>query len=90
MEEGALKQIARAKQIKLGDSNSKYFAAIIKERQQRKQIIELTSLTGDKLSKPEDITNEITSFYKSLMGSATHSLPTIEKEIMQKGPVLSQ
>nr|XP_016447535.1 PREDICTED: uncharacterized protein LOC107772550 [Nicotiana tabacum] len=89
-EEGALKQKARAKWIKLGDSNSKYFTAVIKERQHKNQIVELTSLTGDKLTDPVGIKEEIVSFYKGLMGTTAHRLPTIDKKIMAKGPTLSQ
>lgn len=37
---------------------------------QKKQILELTSLTNKKLSEPEGIEEEIVSFYKELMGSA--------------------
>ncbi|XP_019262563.1 PREDICTED: uncharacterized protein LOC109240391 [Nicotiana attenuata] len=48
MEECALQQKAKATWIKLGDSNNKYFSALIKERTQRKQITELTSLDNRK------------------------------------------
>ncbi|XP_059310638.1 uncharacterized protein LOC132061991 [Lycium ferocissimum] len=89
LEESALKQKSRAKWIQLGDGNNKYFHAVIKERTQRKQICELTSLTGTKLTEPEVIKSEILNFYKSLMGTSSHTMPAVDKEIMRKGPVLN-
>ena len=40
---------SRSMWIKLGDSNTKYFAAIMKERHHKKQIIKLTSANGEKI-----------------------------------------
>ncbi|XP_060180627.1 uncharacterized protein LOC132610344 [Lycium barbarum] len=40
IEESAIKQKSKAKWIQLGDSNNKYFSAVLKERTQRKQIID--------------------------------------------------
>ncbi|XP_070029289.1 uncharacterized protein [Nicotiana sylvestris] len=77
--ESVLRQKARTKWIKLEDSNTKYFAAVMKERSQRKQVNELMSITEDKLIHPESIKQEVVEFYKSLMGSAAHSLSAINK-----------
>lgn len=89
-EEGALKQKGRAKWIKLGDSNTRYFIAVIKERTHRKQIQEPQSFAGCRLTDPETIKVEIVDFYKTLMKTVAHSLPTIDKLVMQKRPSLSQ
>ncbi|XP_019248346.1 PREDICTED: uncharacterized protein LOC109227602 [Nicotiana attenuata] len=62
----------------------------MKERNQRKQILELTSIAGNMLNDSEAIKEEIVAFYKSLMGSAADSLPAIDKLVMQKGPNLTQ
>ncbi|KAM3285583.1 hypothetical protein P3S67_024382 [Capsicum chacoense] len=66
-----MKQKSRAQWIKLGDANTKYFSAVVKERMQRKTISKLTSLDGKTLTELKDIKEEIISFYKWLMGSAT-------------------
>lgn len=55
IEESAMQPKARATWIKLGDANTKYLSAVVKERQNKKQILELVSLTGKSLSDPEDI-----------------------------------
>ncbi|XP_019240934.1 PREDICTED: uncharacterized protein LOC109220919, partial [Nicotiana attenuata] len=59
LEEGALKQKARARWIKLGDSNTKYFTTVMKERNKRKQILELTSIARNRLNDSEAIKEEI-------------------------------
>ncbi|KAH0683028.1 hypothetical protein KY289_020780 [Solanum tuberosum] len=89
IEENALKKKSRAKWIQLGDGNNHYFSAIIKERVHRKQLLELTSPTGTVLSGQREIREEILLFYKSLMGSATTTLPAVNNDIMKRGPVLS-
>ncbi|XP_059298114.1 uncharacterized protein LOC132050769 [Lycium ferocissimum] len=69
IEESIMRQKSRARWIKLGDANTKYFSAVLKERTQRKQISELTSITGVRLVEQEAIKNEITGFYRNLMGT---------------------
>nr|XP_009608206.1 uncharacterized protein LOC104102245 [Nicotiana tomentosiformis] len=80
---------ARTRWIQLRDSNSKYFTAVMKDRTQRKQITEITTLLGDKLTDPEAIKIEIADFYKRLMGSAVNSLHAINRSYMKNGPTLS-
>lgn len=73
----------------MGKSNTKYFSAIIKERNSRKNIAEITSLTGSRLTDPKAIKSEIISFYKGLMQSTTHTLPAVNRRILNKGPKLN-
>ncbi|KAH0639679.1 hypothetical protein KY285_036265 [Solanum tuberosum] len=89
IEESVLKQKARVNWISLGDANTKYFSAVMKEKQQRKHILNLTSLDGTNLKEAEDIKLEIVKFYKGLMGTAAQSLPAVNVIIMQQGPFLS-
>ncbi|XP_060182758.1 uncharacterized protein LOC132612661 [Lycium barbarum] len=89
IEESAIQQKARAHWIRLVDGNNKYFSAMIKEMTHKKQLLELTSLSGIKLTTPAAIKKEITEFYKSLMGTASQALPAVNIETMRKGPVLS-
>ncbi|XP_060212233.1 uncharacterized protein LOC132639857 [Lycium barbarum] len=79
VEESALRQKSRAQWIKLGDTNSKYFSAVLKERNQRKQISTLTSLKGHTLTEPTEIKEEVISFYKSLTGSSNPNVPAVSK-----------
>ncbi|XP_016489569.1 uncharacterized protein LOC107809448 [Nicotiana tabacum] len=77
IEESAMQQKSRATWIKFGDSNTKYFTVVMKEKQQQKQILEITSLTRMKLQDPRANKTEFADFYKSLMGSAATTLPTV-------------
>ena len=90
LEENALRQKARARWITLGDTNNKYFSAVIKERNQKKQIRSILSLDGKMLYEPQEIQKEFVSFYKSLMGSSASKLPAINAQVMKRGPVLSR
>ncbi|WMV07828.1 hypothetical protein MTR67_001213 [Solanum verrucosum] len=86
----ALRQKSRTRWIQLGDTNNKYFSAIIKERTQKKQIRCITSLTGHMLYEPQDIQTEFVQFYKGLMGSSVTTLPAIDVQVMKRGPTLSR
>lgn len=89
IEENIMKQNARVDGIKLGDSNTKYFLSVFKEKTQKKQIIELTSLTDVKLEDSEDIKEEIRLFCKGLMGSSANLLPAVNRQLMKRGPRLT-
>ncbi|XP_075088275.1 uncharacterized protein LOC142170295 [Nicotiana tabacum] len=86
--ESVLRQKARTKWIKLEDSNTKYFAAVMKERSQRKQVNELMSITEDKLIHPESIKQEVKlalcgkvtgkEIYTGLCAINSDKVPTID------------
>jgi len=86
IEESVMRQKSRIRWIKLGDSNTKYFAVIIKKRTVRKQIMELNTLARNKIIDPKAIKDEIITFYRSLMGTSAKELHAINRLIMQKGP----
>ncbi|XP_069155672.1 uncharacterized protein [Solanum lycopersicum] len=88
--ESALRQKARARWIKLGDANNKYFSSVIKERTQKKHIRSILSIDGRMLYEPQEIQEEFVMFYKSLMGSSASKLPSINAQVMKRGPVLSK
>ncbi|XP_075080184.1 uncharacterized protein LOC142165723 [Nicotiana tabacum] len=90
IEESIMRHKLRVKWIQLGDSKTKYFSVVVKERNQKKHIREITSLNGVKLIEPKDIQDEIVKFYKSLMGSIFQRLPAINRLNMKRGPTLSQ
>ncbi|XP_075080308.1 uncharacterized protein LOC142165830 [Nicotiana tabacum] len=89
-EENIMKKKSRVKWIQLGDSNTKYFSVVVKERSQKKLIKEITSLEGMTLTEPNDIQEEIVNFYKSLIGSSTEKLPAINIVNMKAVLTLTQ
>ncbi|XP_059315534.1 uncharacterized protein LOC132066189 [Lycium ferocissimum] len=62
IKESIIQQKSRVSWIKLGDSNTSYFFAVLKERKQRKQIKELEAIGGGKLIDAVDIKEEIILF----------------------------
>lgn len=89
IEESINQQKSREMWIKLGDSNNKYFTAMIKERRHRKQIVELTTVCGAKIEEPDEIRKEIITFYQSLMGTAMTNITAVSRAIMKTGPTLN-
>lgn len=70
----------------MGDSNIKYFTLVMKEKQQQKQILEITSLTRMKLQDPKAIKTEFAYFYRSLVGSVATTLLGVNMLVMRNGP----
>nr|XP_009618233.1 uncharacterized protein LOC104110438 [Nicotiana tomentosiformis] len=62
----------------------------MKERSQRKQILELHSITDNRITDSKGIKREIVEFYKSLMGTAAQSFPAIDKMVLHKCPKFNQ
>lgn len=83
IEESVMRRKSRIRWIKWGDVNTKYFTAVIKEKIVRKQIVELNTLTGNKITDPKAISDEIITFYRSLMEISAKELPAINRLIMQ-------
>lgn len=76
-------------ELNLGDFNTKFFSAVMKEKRNKKQIVELSSL-GEKLVDPKDIRHEIVSFYQSLTGSALTNTVVVSEKIMRNGLTLDR
>lgn len=62
---------------------------MIKQRKQRKWIIELQALSRIKITDPTVIKYEIVNFYKSLMGFKVNQLLVVNMFVMGNGHVLN-
>lgn len=74
--------------IKLGDTNTKFFHASVKVRQNINAIHKLIREDGSVAMGQNQITHEIREFYMRLMGTAAEMLPMIDKEAVRRGPQL--
>ncbi|XP_019265921.1 PREDICTED: uncharacterized protein LOC109243445 [Nicotiana attenuata] len=90
VEESILKQKSRNKWLELGYENNAYFFASLRNRQAQNRITSLIDSKGDIIQQPEDIAAEVTSFYKTLLGSAAAQLPVIDLKVMKRGNVLNR
>lgn len=79
---------SRVDWISLGDSNTKFFFAYMKERQSQNAIKVLIRADGTRCHTQEMIKAEVVHFYIQLMGSAAYELPMIDKDIVKRGAVL--
>ncbi|XP_070049896.1 uncharacterized protein [Nicotiana tomentosiformis] len=86
IQENIYKQKSRVQWLKLGDSNSAYLFANMKNRCGQNYIRNLTSTQGILLNTDQDIEKEITDFYKSMLGTAADKLLAIDPKIMQSMP----
>ncbi|XP_056691905.1 uncharacterized protein [Spinacia oleracea] len=75
VDEISLRQNSRIQWLQVGDSNHHYFFSSLKERNRINRISILYDAIGNKLVDADAIQKEITSFYKSLLGSSAHSFP---------------
>ncbi|XP_021732888.1 uncharacterized protein LOC110699669 [Chenopodium quinoa] len=85
IQESIFKQKSRINWIKLGDGNSHYFFLVMKNRQARNRI----DSNQVSLKDPDSISNEIISFYKSLLGTKAPWLPAVDLVTMRRGKQLS-
>ncbi|XP_009798086.1 uncharacterized protein [Nicotiana sylvestris] len=90
VEESIMKQKARIKWLKVGDSNTTYFHACVKNRQARNHIGRLMDNTGKLLQSAKEVEEEILSFYKKLLGTAASTLPIVDLDVMQNGHTLNK
>ncbi|XP_019259124.1 PREDICTED: uncharacterized protein LOC109237286 [Nicotiana attenuata] len=90
IEESIYRQRSRVQWLKLGDSNSAYFFAQMKNRSNLNGIQILTNDMGDQLVLEEDIEAEIMGYYKKLLGSRADNLPAINLNDMKMGAILNR
>nr|XP_016441106.1 PREDICTED: uncharacterized protein LOC107766773 [Nicotiana tabacum] len=90
VEESIMKQKARIKWLKVGDSNTAYFHVYVKNRQARNHIGRLMDNTGKLLQSAKEVEEEILIFYKRLLGTTASTLPIVDPDVMQNGHTLNR
>ncbi|XP_016476554.1 uncharacterized protein LOC107798111 [Nicotiana tabacum] len=90
VEDSIMIQKSRVQWFNLGDSNTAFYHACVKNRQARNNIGRLTDSNGDIVQNPEEVKAEILNFYRGLLGSSATQLPMINYDIMKNGNVLSR
>lgn len=90
IEENAMQQKSRVQWLKLGDDNSAYFFAHMKNRVAQNTITSLTTAAGTTVYSHENIEGELKTFYEDLLGNSASSLPSLNAEIMRNGQTLNR
>ncbi|XP_009772717.1 uncharacterized protein LOC107803069 [Nicotiana tabacum] len=90
IEENVYKQKSRVQWLKLGDSNSGYFFAQMKHRNNTNRIQMLTDDMERQLVLDDEIEAEILGYYRKLLGSKDDSIPAINPNVIKMGTILSR
>ncbi|XP_019224867.1 PREDICTED: uncharacterized protein LOC109206500 [Nicotiana attenuata] len=90
IEESIYRQRSRVQWLKLGDTNSAYFIAHMKNRNNLNGIHALTNDLGVHLHMEEEIESKILGYYKQFLGSNARAIPAIDPNVMQRGAVLKR
>lgn len=90
IEESIYREKSRVQWLKLGDSNTAYFFASMKERRNQNQIKVLQVENGSIIKGTEEVTTEIVGFYRRLLGTSTTHLAAIHPDVIKDAPVLNR
>nr|XP_016498778.1 PREDICTED: uncharacterized protein LOC107817461 [Nicotiana tabacum] len=90
VEKSIYRQKSRIQWLQLGDVNTIFFYASIKNRTARNQIKKLKNYVGDWMQTKAEVKEEILGFYKKLLGTATLQMPAIKPYICKRGHVLNR
>lgn len=71
--------------LKLRDQNTAYFCACLKQRQAQNHISRLINSDGVWIQTEDEVEEEITRFYRSILGTAANQLTGVSQEVMKYG-----
>ncbi|KAH0776402.1 hypothetical protein KY290_007813 [Solanum tuberosum] len=90
VEESAIRQKSRVQWLNLGDANTGYFFAHMKNRVAQNTITNLTTAVGTIIYSQEGIEEEALKFYQGLLGQVASCLPSVDTTIMRRGGMLNK
>lgn len=90
VQESIYQQKSRIKWLQLGDSNSSYFFANLKNRTAYSEIKKLQLSNGNWSDSEDEIKDEIIGFYTKLLGTTAPQLPAINQDICALGNALNR
>ncbi|KAH0647664.1 hypothetical protein KY285_032912 [Solanum tuberosum] len=90
IEESAMRQKSRVQWLNLGDANTSYFFAYMKNRLAQNTITSLTTAACISVYSQEEIEKEAITFYQELLGQNAPRLPSVDKQIIKEGGKLNR
>ncbi|KAH0698753.1 hypothetical protein KY284_012968 [Solanum tuberosum] len=90
IEESVMQQKSRVQWLKLGDANTAYFFANMKNRVAQNTITCLMTSEGIKAQTQEAIELEVNTFYKDLLRKAAQNIPSVSTTVMKNGNTLNR
>lgn len=88
-EASLVKQQAKVSWLQMGDRNTAFYHAKIKQRRARNQVSSICNGNGERVSDPQSIQSVFLGFYQGLLGIAPGQLCPLDMSFMQQGPALS-
>lgn len=76
------KQQAKVEWLQLGDRNTTFYHAHIKQRRARNQIVSICNDSGDRVTDCQGIQQVFLDFYQGLLGSSSDQLKPLDPSIM--------
>ena len=89
VEESITRQKARIDWINLGDGNTAFFHASVRQRQISSGLSSLVGNSGSSLLSFQDIEIEVLQFYSQLVGTNAGRTRAVDIQIMRSGTVFS-
>uniref|UniRef100_A0A1S3ZI61 Uncharacterized protein n=1 Tax=Nicotiana tabacum TaxID=4097 RepID=A0A1S3ZI61_TOBAC len=90
VEESIMKQKSKVNWLKLGDGNTTYFHASMKNRCCQNKIKSLTKANEVVVQSKQETEEEVLGFYKQLLGSSDGIVPTINPVVMRDGTLVNR
>lgn len=90
IEENIFRQKSRVQWLQLGDSNTVFFFANMKNRISQNRIKSLINANGILIQGQDEINAEITNYYKGLLGAVADQFPSINPLVMREGKTLER
>ncbi|XP_019251059.1 PREDICTED: uncharacterized protein LOC109229971 [Nicotiana attenuata] len=90
VEESIMRWKSRVKLLKLGDANTSYFFASMKNRCIQNKIRRLVKCNGDTVQTRQGIEEQVIEFYQQLLCSSANELLAINPAVMRDGPMVNR
>lgn len=85
-----LQQKAKIHWLKMGDTNSSFFHAKIKERRAAVRIPSIHNIDGRLLTEAADVESEFVRFFTDLLGTNMQNRIPADMSVFQNGQILSE
>lgn len=89
-ESSLLKQKSRAEWINLGDQNTQYYHARVKENIARARINTVQDAAGNIITDPGLVSEVFLQFYNELLGTKEQNLLEVDMTLFDDGPTISE
>lgn len=88
-ESSLAKQQAKVNWLQMGDRNTTFYHAKIKQKRARNQELSICNQDGERVTDVKDMQEIFLNFYPGMLGKSPENLSIPKLSYMQNGPILS-